>query len=261
MLLKITLEGEPLQRLPLNYQYPLSAAIYRILWKGNTTYAQFLHEEGYGKGFKFFTFSQIHCPFSITGNRMVLQGGTLYFYVAFHLPQAMENFVKGLFKSEAITIADKQSKGVFTIKSVESVPSPLVKHTENELVSINVIPDAAVVAGIKNEKGNYNFLMPDAPEFIAQLVHNWREKIITCYDAVTGSGALLLIELKHADKAKSRLITIKADTDAETKIRGWLNYELQLTAEKRFVELLLNAGAGLYNAQGFGFLNVIDNKK
>lgn len=45
--------------IPINYQYPLSAAIYKILQKGDSEYAQFLHEEGYGKGYKFFTFSDL----------------------------------------------------------------------------------------------------------------------------------------------------------------------------------------------------------
>lgn len=49
--------------LPINYQYPLSSAIYRILSKGDREYARFLHEEGYGKGYKFFTFSDLKLKF------------------------------------------------------------------------------------------------------------------------------------------------------------------------------------------------------
>jgi len=32
--------------LPVNYSYPLSAAIYRIISKGDSGYASFLHETG-----------------------------------------------------------------------------------------------------------------------------------------------------------------------------------------------------------------------
>lgn len=35
--------------IPVNYQYPLSSAIYSIISKGDATYADFLHENGYGK--------------------------------------------------------------------------------------------------------------------------------------------------------------------------------------------------------------------
>ncbi len=60
--------------IPINYQYPLSAAIYRILAKVDADYATFLHEKGYvvGEGlkhFKLFTFSDLpngplHGPYS-----------------------------------------------------------------------------------------------------------------------------------------------------------------------------------------------------
>lgn len=119
MRLKITLDIPPKSVIPINYTYPLSAAIYGILAKGNKEYASFLHENGYGKGFKFFTFSQISCPFKIDGDRLYLNAYELTFQIAFHLPQAMENFVKGLFQSEKIDIADKKSKASFNRTNLE----------------------------------------------------------------------------------------------------------------------------------------------
>ena len=156
--------------IPVNYAYPLSAALYRIIAKGDAQYASFLHESGYGKGFKFFTFSQIHCPFTIEGDRMHLLHSELYFHVAFHLPLAAESFVKGLFRSEHIDIADKQSRAGFTIRSVESSPNPLQQYTEMEIVSVKLKPISPVVAGLRNEKGMYNFLSPDDPRFVESLV-------------------------------------------------------------------------------------------
>ncbi|MBS1744677.1 MAG: CRISPR-associated endoribonuclease Cas6, partial [Bacteroidetes bacterium] len=43
----------------------------------------------------------------------------------------------------------------------------------------------------------------------------------------------------------------------ETKIRGWMNFGLKVTAEKRFAELLQNAGLGLYNAMGCGCVELV----
>lgn len=80
--------------IPINYQYPLSATIYCTIAKRSADYASFLHEAGYGKGFKFFTFSQIRCPFKIQGDRLQLLDNELSFQVAFHLPRAIESFVK-----------------------------------------------------------------------------------------------------------------------------------------------------------------------
>lgn len=245
------------QVLPVNYQYPLSAAIYRIISKGDQEYASFLHESGYGKGFKLFTFSQLNVPFQIEGDRLRLTGNEAALQVAFHLPQAMESFIKGLFQSEEIVIADKKSKVTFSVKSVESLPNSLQQYKENEIISIAVKPLSPIVAGIHNEKGNYDFLSPENPRFVESLIFNWRSKIATCYDPATGSGALLMMEVVPVRQPfKSRLMTIKADTDAETKIRGWMNFELKITGEKRLVELLLNAGVGVYNSMGCGCVEV-----
>lgn len=244
--------------IPINYQYPLSGAIYRIIAKGDAAYASFLHETGYGKGFKLFTFSQLNVPFKIEGDRLHLTGNEASFQVSFHLPQAMENFVKGLFQSERIDIADKKSKAGFTIKSVESLANPLQQYKENEIVNITMKPLSPIVAGLHNEKGNYDFLSPDDTRFTESLIYNWRNKIATCYDEATASSALLMIEIIPMKQPfKSRLITIKSGTPEETKIRGWMNFGLKVTAERRFVELILNSGAGVYNSMGCGSVECI----
>ena len=244
--------------IPMNYSYPLSAAIYKILQKADTDYAAFLHETGYGKGFKLFTFSQINCPFNIEGDRMKLLNNTVSFETSFHLPEASQNFIKGLFLSQQIDIADKKSKATFTVASVESLPNPLQSFKENEIISVQLQPISPVVAGVQNEKGNYDFLSPGDTRFSDHIIYNWRSKIATCYDEPTATNALLIIEVSPLKKPpKSRLITIKANTPAETKIRGWMNFGLKVTGEKRFVEILMNAGVGLYNAQGMGMLEVI----
>lgn len=259
MRLTITLSTTQKQPIiPVNYQYPLSAAIYKILEKGDSAYAEFLHESGYGKGFKLFCFSQINCPFLIYSDRLLLKRNELDFKVAFHLPLAAENFIKGLFQSEQLDVADKHSRAHFVVKSIESLPNPLAQFKENELAKHSLVPHSPVVAGIRNEKGNYDFLPPGDPRFIESLISNWRNKIAACYDDATAESALLMIEVVPIKQPfKSRLITIKADTPEETKIRGWMNFQLNVTGERRFVDLLMNAGTGVYNAQGMGFVEAV----
>lgn len=82
--------------IPLNYQYPLSAAIYRIISKGDEEYASFLHEKGYGKGYKFFTFSDLKFKYKREDDRMLLLDPKVEFTVSFHLPEASRTFVEGL---------------------------------------------------------------------------------------------------------------------------------------------------------------------
>lgn len=256
----LTLQSiEPNPCIPVNYQYPLSAALYRIIAKGNAQYARFLHQTGYGKGFKFFTFSQINCPFRIIGDRLKIQDYELSFRISFHLPETTENFIKGLFQSECLDIADKKSRARFTVKSIVACPNPLARYPENEIVNATLKPTSQVVAGMPKDDRKYDYLSPGDVRFTESLLYNWRSKIATCYEETTAQRAFLLMETAPVKLPfKSRLITVKAGTPEETKVRGWLNFELRVTAERRFVELLLNAGAGLYNAMGFGGVEVVD---
>lgn len=257
------IEGD---KLPINYQYPLSAAIYKILAKGDADYAQFLHESGYGKGYKFFTFSDLKLKFKLEGDRMQLLEDKLSFYVHFHLPEASRNFVEGLFKSENIVIADKNSKVVFQVQSIISLDNPLKEFSSQELMEVIVKPSSAIVTGVKNERGHYDYLLPDDKEFLPSLIYGWRNKIRDAYDLETAEQAILSIELEYYQNPfRTRLVHIKSDSQAATKIRGSLNYKLKLRAERRFIELLLNAGIGIESAQGMGSLEVVEvvnkNKK
>lgn len=244
--------------LPINYQYPLSAAIYKILAKGDAEYAQFLHEEGYGKGYKFFTFSDLKFKFKREDDRMILLEPSIEVIVCFHLPEASQNFVEGLFKSEEIVIGDQKSKVTFKVQSIVSLENPLKHFDERQIIQTTVKPISAIVTGTKNEKGNYDYKTPDDTAFIPSLIYGWKNKIKDAFDAETTENAILKIELQnYGNPFRTRLIHIKDGKDDKTKIRGSLNYKLLLTAERRFIDLLLNAGIGVENSQGMGCLEVV----
>lgn len=252
-----TIGGERI--LPINYQYPLSAAIYRIISKGDVEYAQFLHDKGYGKGYKFFCFSDIRSPFSVKGDRIHLRNNIVEFKVAFHLPKAMKNFVQGLFASERIEIADNKTKQSFAVKTIEGIVNGVDNYLPKEFVNVALRPISALVVGVKNEKGHYDYLHPEDDKFIEMFTYNWREKIKTFYDQEIANNALLIVEKEYyPNPPKSRLITIKRGTSAETKVRGFVNFKLRIQAERSYVDLLLNTGAGLYNAQGMGCMEVVN---
>src|SRR5438552_18978688 len=84
--------------LTLNYQYPLSSAIYKIIQRADDRFSAFLHDVGYGnkhQRFKLFTFSDISTPFKIAGDRMRLLTSSAELTICFHVPVAAENFIKG----------------------------------------------------------------------------------------------------------------------------------------------------------------------
>lgn len=261
LLLTLNYIGEN-QIIPVNYQYPLASAIYRILQKADAGYSAFLHEKGYGKGFKLFTFSDIRCPFKIEGDRLLLLSDKAEIIVCFHLPKAVETFVKGLFMSQQVDIADRKSKTSFTVTQVESLASPLDRFNKNDEVDFLLKPLSPIVCGLKNEKGNYTFLSPEDVCFKEMLFKNWEQKCQAVFENENVGDRMkdAFVHLSFfKNPPRSRLITIKANTSAETKIRGFVNFEIQVKGKKEVVELILNSGVGLYNAMGMGCVEIIKN--
>ena len=205
--------------IPVNYQYPLSAAIYKVLKQADLKYADFLHAQGYGKGFKHFTFSDLNTPFRLQGDRMHLLSDKAILMVTIHMPETIQAFITGIFRDRTITIADKRDKTNFTIVMVQTMPDPLSSHKDDELMQIRLKPVSPVVTGIKNVAGNYTFLAPGDPRFTQALIYNWKNKVKSIEPGAADLDTLNIVT-NDINKAKSRLITIKAGTPAETKVRG-----------------------------------------
>ena len=52
MKFKLVLRQKRGNKIPFNYQYPLSSAIYKFIKQADQEYAEQLHQKGFGKGFK-----------------------------------------------------------------------------------------------------------------------------------------------------------------------------------------------------------------
>jgi CRISPR-associated endoribonuclease Cas6 len=253
--------------LPINYQYPLSAAIYHIIERADADYSNFLHDRGYGKAgslkkFKLFTFSDIRVPFFLQGDRLVLKNDPAKFTICFHIPDAAENFIRGLFMQQQLEIADKKSKTVFVVQGVEGETnwreSSKVKEGMTEII---LQPMSPIVAGKKNAKGNYDYLFPEQDDFISAIKYNLIEKANVLQEISEDlrqqlTESILVETLFFKNPPHSRLIWIKAGTEAETKVRGWDKFKLRITAPEEIIELAMNSGIGIYNSIGMGCVGI-----
>lgn len=257
MRFKLNLQSTQKQSLlPFNYQYPLSSAIYKIIQSADAGFAAFLHNTGYGKGhksFKLFTFSDIKTPFIKNGDKMQLQTNEAELIICFYMPVAAENFIKGLFKNQQIEIADSRSKVIFNIMAVESLHDETQRKT-----TVLLQPLSPLVVGRKNERGHYDYRSPEDEDFAECLYYNWMEKCAAAGIEAESLDKEIWIEVRpFSYPPQQRLITIKGGTDAETKIRGYTKFRLEVTAPKEMLELALGAGLGLHNAQGMGCVGVV----
>lgn len=258
MRLQLKLQTAKYSLLPFNYQYPLSAAIYRIIQYADNEFAAFLHDSGYGEGhksFKLFTFSDIKTPFQKKGDRMQLLTTEAELMICFYVPQAAENFIKGLFINQQIEIGDGGSKTVFNITQVASLAENVNRKTE-----VVIQPLSPLVVGRKNERGHYDYRSPEDVDFADCLYYNWMEKCAAVGLPVAAGyeDPDVSIEVRLFNHPpQQRLITIKAGTAAETKIRGYTKFRLALSAPVEMIELAMGAGLGLHNAQGMGCVGVV----
>ncbi len=239
--------------LPINYQYELSAWIYKVIQHADADYAAFLHQRGHMTGrkqFKLFCFSQLNVPKRhIEGDRLHIDSREVSFVIGFYLDRTAEEFVKGLFSEQQLRLGDRISQARFVVQTVEVLP--LLLPTDNRPVRIHLL--SPLVVARKKENGHDDYLNPDDQDFTALFWLNLMEK----YRAATGSEPPSWWDATRfgfrvvGAPPKSKLVVIKAGTPAQTKVKGYL-FDFEVDAARELVELGLLAGFGRMNGEGFG---------
>lgn len=254
------------QILPLNYKYPVSSWIYKVLASSNKEFTDRLHQYGYkienGKKFKLFTFSDFIVPkgkWKIIGDRMKIWADTITLIVAFQLPEQIQNFIAGLFSAQDVAIGDKISRIKMTVQNVEILNTDL---PQNDTYTFKCLSPVFMAKKIEGKKYR-DFISPDNPDFERIFINNLIEKYNAhCLQTNTKPKEINAqnITFKSLHKnPKSVKQTIKAFKKEQTEIRAF-KFHFKLQAPKEIVETGLNAGFGAENAQGFGCYEVIEEK-
>ncbi|MDJ1473777.1 CRISPR-associated endoribonuclease Cas6 [Xanthocytophaga flava] len=257
MRLKLTLQKTGSQStLPINYAYPLSSWIYKVIGKADETYADFLHNSGYSAGqkrFKFFTFSALQIPrFDIRkgSDRIAVLSDEVGLMVSFYTDKAAENFVMGLFAEQEFRLGDRISQVDFRVKQVES----LAWQIPSETVHLRTL--SPLVVSRKNDRGHDDYYSPLQEGYQELLFTNLLDKYIASGQSLQASWANAPMEFRLLSaEPKARLITLKDHSPEATKIKGYL-FDFELTAPRKLLEIGLLGGFGRYNAEGFGCCEV-----
>lgn len=261
MQFKVTLQCIDRQRLlPISYQYELSAWIYKVLHNADAAYSEFLHQQGYQtpqrKSFKLFSFSQLDAPrYEVQGDRLLIQSDTASFYISFYLDKTAEEFIRGLFSQQQFKLGDRISRVAFMVKTIEMCQ--LFMPVNQSPVHIR-LRSPLVIARKRPDNKTDEYLHPSDSDFEMLFFLNLVEK----YRAATRQAPLERwnnhqFEYRTIGRPpKSRLVTIKAGTKEETKVRGWL-FDFELNVPHELLEIGLLAGFGRMNAEGFGWGEVL----
>ncbi len=262
MRLKLTLNRTTRQRmLPIDYQYYLSAWIYKVLEKADHNFSTFLHTEGYVLGhrhFKLFNYSPLNFgKHELWKDKSLfeLQAGQITLKVSFQLSEAAEKFIIGLFNNQQAYIGDKFNGIELVVAQVERLPEPVIRQ------EMNYRAVSPVVISLKNHQDRYaSYLSPEVDDY-GELFrkHVWAE-----YQSLPNAGMLnedFEFQFRLKSKPKSKLVTIKPYTPQQSKVRGYV-FNFSLKAPVEIHRLILSCGAGEKNAMGFGWverINEIEN--
>jgi CRISPR-associated endoribonuclease Cas6 len=260
--LKLELKGNGPYLLPINYQYPLSAWIYKVIHQGNNKFAHWLHEKGYmdkKRQYKLFTFSQLNIDkFTIDNDRLVINNPLSSLIISFFANEAAEPFIKGLFQDQKGSMGDKTSQVEFTIQQISKLQDPQFSGT-----TIYQTLSPIVVSKTPDERGQAPlYLHPEDPDFVRILNDNLVNKYTAWMLSDAGTGNQIPLgqsdnfEFRHLSKPKPRLITIKANTPQQTRVRGFM-MKFSLQAPAPLLQMGYHAGFGEKNSLGFGCVGVV----
>ena len=253
----LDIQGEKNRRLPLNYQYELSAATYHIMASGNEAYADWLHENGFqldnGKQFKLFTFARLQPEkYRILRqtNQIELQSDKVEWQISFLPEKSTQRFVEGLFQKRIFEVGNRKSIVQFQVASIEMLLSPEFTDT----MTLDTLSPVSVSQRLDNGRDSY----PQSAEEFANAVwvrERLLQNLLDKYESYYGKPfeGEPFLNLMTMTEPKSVLVTIKSGTPQETKVRGYMcRFTLHCPAE--LMRIAYESGLGEGNSQGFGCL-------
>lgn len=249
------------QTIPVNYQYPVSAWIYKTISKGNHAFADFLHSKGFGengKSYKFFTFSWLEFPpkgFKIEGDRLHLLQPHAAIEISFLAPEALQHFVVGLFHSQIFSLGDKVSRADFQVVNVSSLAVPSFSETMHYRTLSPIL-----LSKSREGKRAAAYLSPADTGYAALFCNNLvnRYKTAKASGLLPDAGIIKSEELRcsfDVGSIKQNGIIIKANTPAQTKIIAY-HCNFSLSAPFIIHQLGYLSGFGEKNSLGLGLTQI-----
>ncbi len=255
--LKLELNQEHRNVLPINNRYETSSWIYKIINQSDAQFGKWLHDNGYrtkdGKaGFKFFTFSDYVIPkgkYKVIGDRMVLNSRHIYITVSFYINNDGAKFIMGLFKNRKGEIGDILNTIKFNVAEVTSVPEQeYTKEVQYRCISPVVLSKPEM----KGERLKHTYISPAEPGYKERFVNNLIKKASVQNIDVLADD----IEIIPSDKHFRSLIKIAGNTKRETSVVAY-KYYFKLQAPES-IHKLIAGGVGELCSQGFGCVEVVD---
>ncbi len=238
--------------IPINYQYHLSSAIYRIFMNGSKEVSNWLHNVGYkdekGRTLKLFNFSNLHFErYTIEKNLINCFGVTSLYFSSPLETNLVKFFIDGVFKEPIVKITNQSETLNFRIKTIELQE----ELKPNKLMNYKLLTPASVsIQSNTNGDKSIKYLNPNDQDFVMRLTNNLKKKFRILNGNENAEDISILIK---PESVKSKLITIKEGSPQEIKVKGYL-FDFKMQAQPEIHRIAYYCGIGEKNSLGFGMI-------
>jgi CRISPR-associated endoribonuclease Cas6 len=245
--------------LPMNYQYYISAWIYKVLRQADAEFAAFLHNKGYGnshtKLYKLFCFSRLNFgkPKLWKERKLFeINSPTLSLGVSFDVPRIATTFIKGLFVEQDFYLGNKFNGIDLQVTNVTALPEPDFNETMHYCLQspwvVSYQPDNTKPA---------HYLTPEDENFHERSVKHIMEKYRNTrfHDLAED-----MIVFKPSPTYKRSGFVIKPETPHQTRVIGNI-FDFDLTAPIEVHHMIWGSGTSEKSSLGFGWCELNDNAK
>jgi len=252
--------------LPINYYYPLSAAIYKTLHFGSPEFSKFLHSIGYksnNKTYKLFTFSLKFKYDKIEKDLFHLSSNELELAISSPIiDDFIRSVVIGCFKGGKIELLNKKIRLVLEIEQMEEIPQPKFDLFCNfKLLSPLVLSTKLE----RNGKLTQHFF--EYYDDINEINRVFNSNLINKYEAIYKTKYVgepikfnwltdcIQKQLKY-NKSIKRLIKIEKPNKPNINIIGNI-IPFSLIGDSSLINVGYQAGFGEKNSLGFGMAQIL----
>ncbi|PJA95414.1 MAG: CRISPR-associated endoribonuclease Cas6 [Ignavibacteriales bacterium CG_4_9_14_3_um_filter_34_10] len=265
MRLKLTLFSQD-EFFPLNYNYYLSSAIYKLLKFGSEEFSNFLHDKGFqlkGKKYKLFTFALRFNQLLINSTNIRLLSNEATLFISSPLiDDFIRNFIIGTFEQQSIEIADGTNKCKFLINQVEAIPQPEFQEINHfKMLSPMVL---STVEENGNKTHQHYFRYNDKIDEINRVFNqNLKNKYKLIYDKEYSEDDLILVwdenyinkKLNEKKRLTKKISVIKNHEEPIEIIANEIPFTLSGNSE--LIKVGYECGFGEKNSIGFGMAGML----
>jgi len=235
--------------LPVNYQYELSAWIYKVINHSDPAFAEWLHNKGFSednKQFRLFTFSNLIIPQrEILNDRLIIKSDRVDLIISTLPEETIQHFISGIFRDRELKLGDRISNVCFRIDAIEALPIPVFTD-KMSFRSLSPVFVSDRVEGYRYAQ----YLSPDYEGYIQLMISNLKEKL-KVFTGQESSFNAQVATFTLLSQPRQKGITIKAGTPQQSKLIGY-QYNFKIKADAALLRMGYYCGFGEKNSLGFG---------